>query len=104
MVVAGAVLAALPALTGGLLPWAAGRVEEPFGVRVPGVTLPGTQHPDQPPAGRQGAADPAPAEATDPPAGDQLARGDNDDRDRDDDSSGPGRSGGGGGGGSSGPG
>jgi serine/threonine protein kinase len=75
LVVAGAVLAALPALAGGLLPWAAGRVETPFAVRVPGVTLPGTGAPDQTPA----------------------------DRDRDDDSSGPGRSGGGSSG-SSGPG
>jgi len=102
LVVAGAVLAALPALAGGLLSWAGGRIEEPFAVRVPGLTLPGTQGPDQAPDGRDVAADPAPAESADPPADDQPARGDNDDRDRDDDSSGSGRSGGGGG--SSGPG
>ena len=102
LVVAGAVLAALPALAGGLLSWAGGRIEEPFAVRVPGLTLPGAQAPDQAPAGRDVAADPAPAEVADPPAGDQPARRD-DDRDRDDDSSGSGRSGGGSGG-SSGPG
>jgi eukaryotic-like serine/threonine-protein kinase len=98
LVVAGAVLAALPALAGGLLSWAGGRIEEPFAVRVPGLTIPGVQAPDQAPAGRDVAAGPAPAA----PADDQPARGDNDDRDRDDDSSGSGRSGGGGG--SSGPG
>ena len=103
LVVAGAVLAALPALAGGLLSWAGGRIEEPFAVRVPGLTLPGAQAPGQAPAGRDLAADPAPAQVADPPAADQPARGDNDDRDRDDDSSGSGRSGGGSGG-SSGPG
>ena len=102
LVVAGAVLAALPALAGGLLSWAGGRIEEPFAVRVPGLTRPGAQAPDQAPAGREVAADPAPAGVADPPAGDQPARGD-DDRDRDDDSSGSGRSGGRSGG-SSGPG
>ena len=102
VVVAGAVLAALPALAGGLLSWAGGRIEEPFAVRVPGLTRPGAQAPDQAPAGREVAADPAPAGVADPPAGDQPAAG-ADDRDRDDDSSGSGRSGGGSGG-SSGPG
>jgi hypothetical protein len=101
-VVVAAVVAALPALAGGLLSWAGGRVEEPFAVRVPGLTRPGAPAPDQAPAGREVAADPAPAEVADPPAGGQPARGD-DDRDRDDDSSGSGRSGGGSGG-SSGPG
>jgi serine/threonine-protein kinase len=104
LVVAAAVLAALPALAGGLLPWPGGGVETPFPVRVPGVTIPGTQAPDQVPTGRDVAADPVPTEAADPPADDRPARGDNDDHDRDDDSSGSGRSGGGGGGGSSGPG
>ena len=103
LVVAAAVLAALPALAGGLLSWAGGQIEEPFALRVPGLTLPGAQAPDQAPAGRDLAADPAPAQVADPPAADQPARGDNDDRDRDDDSSGSGRSGGGSGG-SSGPG
>jgi serine/threonine protein kinase len=103
LVVAGAVLAALPALVGGPLSWAGGRIEEPFALRVPGLTLPGAQAPGQAPADRDVAADPAPAQVADPPAGDQPARGDNDDRDRDDDSSGSGRSGGGSGG-SSGPG
>jgi hypothetical protein len=103
LVVAGAVLAALPALAGGLLPWAGWRIEEPFAVRVPGLTLPGARAPGQAPAGRDVAADPAPAQVADPPAGDQPGRGGDDDRDRDDDSSGSGRSGGGSGG-SSGPG
>ncbi|HEY6709361.1 MAG TPA: serine/threonine-protein kinase [Actinomycetota bacterium] len=103
LVVAGAVLAALPALAGGLLSWAGGRIEEPFAVQVPGLTRPGAQAPGQAPAGRDLAADPAPAQVADPPAGDQPARGGDDDRDRDDDSSGSGRSGGGSGG-SSGPG
>jgi hypothetical protein len=102
LVVAGAVLAALPALAGGLLSWAGGRAEEPFAVRVPGVAVPGTRAPGQV-TPRTGAGDPAQAEAADPAAGDQGARDDLDDGDRDDDSSGSGRSGGGGGG-SSGPG
>jgi serine/threonine-protein kinase len=101
LVVAGAALGTLPALAGGLLPWPGGRVETPFAVRVPDVTLPGTQAPDQAPADRDVAADPAPTEAADPPAAGRPVRGDNDDHDRDDDSSGSGRSGGGG---SSGPG
>jgi serine/threonine-protein kinase len=102
LVLAGAVLAALPALAGGLLSWADGRVEEPFAVRVPGGTTQSTQPADQAPSRNDVAADPAPATTADPPADDQGARGD-DDRDQDDDSSGSGRSGGGGGG-SSGPG
>jgi eukaryotic-like serine/threonine-protein kinase len=107
LVVAGAVLAALPAVAGGLLSWPGGRIEEPFVVRVPELTLPGSQAPGQAADGRDVAADPAPAEAADPSADDQPARGDHDDHDQDDDSSGSGRSGGGGsggGGGSSGPG
>ena len=92
LVVAGAALAALPALAGGLLSWPGGRIEEPFAVQVPGLTGPRTQAPDQAPAGRNVAADPAPAEVADAPADDQPARADNDDRDRDDagGSSGPG--------------
>ena len=103
LVLAGAVLAALPALAGGLLSWAGGRVETPFAVRVPGVTAPGAQAPDRASADTDMAADPAPAEVAGPPADDRPARRDNDDRERDDDSSGSGRSGGGGGD-SSGPG
>jgi serine/threonine protein kinase len=61
LVVAGALLAALPALAGGLLSWAGGRLEEPFAVRVPGVTVPGTQAPGQVTPGTDAAADPAPA-------------------------------------------
>jgi hypothetical protein len=102
-VVAGAVVAALPALAGGLLSWAGGRAEEPFAVRVPGVAVLGTRAPDQVTPGTDAAANPAPAEAADPAAGDQGVRGDVDDGDRDHDSSGSGRSGGGGGG-TSGPG
>jgi hypothetical protein len=104
LVVAGAVLAALPALAGGLLSWAGGRAEEPFAARVPGVAVPGTRAPDQVTPATDAAADPAPAEAANPAAGDQGARGDVDDGDRDDDSSGSGRSGGEGSVGSSGPG
>jgi serine/threonine-protein kinase len=99
LVVAGAVLAALPALAGGLLSWADGRVEEPFAVRVPGGTTQSTQPPDQAPSRTTVAADPA----ADPPADDQGARAGDDDRDQGDDPGGSGRSGGGGGG-SSGPG
>jgi hypothetical protein len=96
--VAGAVLAALPALAGGLLPWLGGRTEAPFAVRVPGVTLPSGQVPDQAPTDNDVAAGPA-AEPRQQPG-----RGSNDSRDRD--GGGSGRSGGGGGdsGGSSGPG
>jgi eukaryotic-like serine/threonine-protein kinase len=80
-------LAALPALAGGLVPWAGERAQPPFAV------------PD--------AISPAPDEPATRPA-DQPAGGDQqggDDHDQDDDSSGPGPGGdGSGGGGSSGPG
>jgi serine/threonine-protein kinase len=83
-----AALAALPAVAGGLVPWAGERPEAPFAVPVPEATTP--------------AADPAiqPADQADPPAqADQATAGDrrdrrDDNRDRGDDSSGPGRSGG----------
>jgi serine/threonine-protein kinase len=104
LVVAGAVLVALPALAGGLLSWAGGRAGEPFAVRLPGVAVPGTRAPDQATPAADRVADPAPAEAANPAAGDQGARSDVDDGDQDRDSSGSGRSGGGGDGGSSGPG
>jgi uncharacterized membrane protein YgcG len=113
LLVAGAVLAALPVL-GGSLPWAGGQLERPFVVQVPGGVPPADGDPGQgstgPGAQPSGEADP-PAVA-DPAEGDDLqADGGDEDRDRDDDSSGSGRSGGGdsdggdsGGGGSSGPG
>jgi uncharacterized membrane protein YgcG len=92
LLVAGAVLAALPVLGGGLLPWAGERVEMPFVVQVPGGVTP---------------ADADPPAVADAAGGDDLqADGGDEDRARDDDSSGSGPSGGGdsGGGGSSGPG
>jgi eukaryotic-like serine/threonine-protein kinase len=114
LLVAGAVLAALPVLGGGSLPWAGDRLEPPFAVRVPGGAIPADGDPGQGathPGAPSGEADP-PAAAD--PAGDDdpPADGGDEDRDRDDDSSGSGRSGGddsggdgsGGGGGSSGPG
>jgi serine/threonine protein kinase len=91
LLLAGALLAALPALSDGLPPPVRERVEGPLAVLDPGGVAPD--------AGEPG----APAVA-DPGAGDDR-RFDNDDDDRDDDSSGSGRSGGDSdGGGSSGPG
>jgi serine/threonine protein kinase len=78
-------LAALPALAGGLVPWAGERAQQPFAVRAPDAT------------------GPAPAAPADQAAGDDQQAFD--DRDQaDDDSSGPGPGGDGSGGGSSGPG
>jgi serine/threonine-protein kinase len=114
LLLAGAVLAALPVLGGGSLPWAGERLETPFVVQVPGGVTPADgdagQGSTDPGAQLSGDADP-PAVA-DPAGGDDLPTdGGDGDRDRDDDSSGSGRSGGGdsgggdsGGGGSSGPG
>jgi serine/threonine-protein kinase len=114
LLVAGAVLAALPVLGGGSLPWVGERLETPFVVQVPGGVTPADGHPGQgstdPGAQPSGEADPS-AEA-DPARGDDLPAGGGDEHgDRDDDSSGSGRSGGddsgggdSGGGGSSGPG
>ena len=45
LLVAGAVLAALPVLGGGLLPWAGERLETPFVVQVPGGVDPGGRRP-----------------------------------------------------------
>ena len=111
LLLAGAVLAALPALAGGLQGWVGERVEPPFAVVDSGVEAPFAEAP--PPSGAKAATDPGSA-----PAGEAGDVGDagaldaddlpdpGDDRDRDDDSGGSGRSGGGdsGGGGSSGPG
>jgi eukaryotic-like serine/threonine-protein kinase len=93
LLLAGALLAALPALSDGLPPPVRERVESPLAVLDPGGVAPD--------AGEPG----APA-VTDPGAGDDRRfDNDGDDRDRDDDSSGSGRSGGDSdGGGSSGPG
>jgi serine/threonine protein kinase len=108
LLVAGAVLAAVPVLGGGSLPWAGEQLEMPFVAQVPGGVTPADGDPGQgstrPGAQPSGEADP-PAEA-DPAGGDDLPADGGDDRDRDDDSSGSGPSGGGdsGGGGSSGPG
>jgi eukaryotic-like serine/threonine-protein kinase len=94
LLLAGAVLAALPALAGGLSGWVGERVEPPSAVVDPGVDLPAADVPA--PSGTEAATDPGTEAATDPGGH----------RDRDDDSGGSGRSGGGdsGGGGSSGPG
>jgi eukaryotic-like serine/threonine-protein kinase len=101
LLVAGAVLTALPVL-GGSLPWAGDQLEPPFVVQVPGGGTPADGGPGQgstdPGAQPSGEADP-PA-AADPAGGDDPQGDDGDeDRDRDDNSSGSGRSGGGGSGG-----
>jgi hypothetical protein len=101
LLLAGALLAALPALAGGLPLLARDRVDGPIAVLDPGTTA--SNDGVQAPLGN-GAAPPS---AADPDPGDGRGfDGGGDDRDQnDDDSSGPGRSGGGsGGGGSSGPG
>jgi uncharacterized membrane protein YgcG len=98
LLVAGAVLAALPVLGGWSLPWAGERLETPLVVQLPGGVTPAA---GDPPA------------VADPAGGDDLpADGGDEQGDRDDGSGGSGRSGGhdsgggdsGGGGGSSGPG
>jgi serine/threonine protein kinase len=92
LLLAVAALAALPALAGGLVPWAGDRAQPPFAVLVPDTTAPASDPPGTGPATRVD-----PPTRTDQPAGD--------DDNQDDDSSGPGP---GGllssGGGSSGPG
>ena len=113
LLLAGAVLAALPVL-GGSLPWVGERLEAPFAVQVPGGATPAAGAPGQGAADPGAEPDPAaqpsgeadPPAVADPAAGDPPADRGDEDRDRDDDSSGSGRSGGGdsGGGGSSGPG
>ena len=116
LLLAGAVLAALPALAGGLSGWVGERVEPPFAVVDPGVDLPAADVPASSGAGtatdpdRAADGEAGDAGAADPPADDDQPDPGND-RDGDDDSGGSGRSGGGdsgggdsGGEGSSGPG
>ena len=112
LLLAGALLAALPALVGGL-PLVRERIEGPLAVLEPGSATPSSEAPHEPSAtdatpdpGAQPADDPGPPAFSDRGAAERR-RSDSggDDRDRDDDSSGSGRSGGdSGGGGSSGPG
>jgi hypothetical protein len=113
LLVAGTVLAALPVLGGGSLPWAGEQLEMPFVVQVPGGVTPadGDSGQGSTRAGVQPSGEADPPAVADPAGGDDLQADDGDDRDRDDDSSGSGPSAGGdsggggsGGGGSSGPG
>jgi hypothetical protein len=118
LLLAGALLAALPTLAGGLPLLVRDRIQDPFAVLDPGGVIPETEAPGSGSVGTGAVPDPG-AEPTDEPGppsfvdpgnsgGDDDRRFDrrDDDRNRDDDSSGSGRSGGGdsGGGGSSGPG
>jgi eukaryotic-like serine/threonine-protein kinase len=113
LLLAGALLAALPALAGGL-PLVRERIEGPLAVLEPGSTTAPSEAPQQPSAtdatpdpGAQPADDPGPPAFGDPGTrSDRRSDSGDDERDQDDDSSGPGRSRGGdsGGGGSSGPG
>ena len=114
LLLAGALLAALPAFSDGLPLAVRERVEGPLAILDPGGVVPDAGAPEGGPAGTDATPDPgaqpadepgAPAVA-DPGAGDDRGFDrDGDDRDRDDDSSGSGRSGGDSdGGGSSGPG
>ena len=111
LLLAGALLAALPALAGGLS-LVRERVDGPLAVLEPGSAAPSDGASQQPSAtdatadpGAQPADDPGPPASSDPGAKDDRRSGGGGGRDRDDDSSGSGRSGGdSGGGGSSGPG
>ena len=111
LLLAGALLAALPALAGGLS-LVRERVDGPLAVLEPGSAAPSDGASQEPSAtdatadpGAQPADDPGPPASSDPGAKDDRRSGGGGDRDRDDDSSGSGRSGGdSGGGGSSGPG
>jgi serine/threonine protein kinase len=107
LLVAGAVLAALPVLGGGLLPWAGEQLETPFVVQVPGGVTPADADPSQGSTrpGAQPSGEAGPPAVANPAGGDDpQADGGDEDRARDD-SSGSGPSGGdSGGGGSSGPG
>jgi eukaryotic-like serine/threonine-protein kinase len=114
LLLAGALLAALPTLSGGLPLLVRDRIQGPFGVLDPGGITPGTEAPGSGSVGTDAVPDPGaePTDAPGPPSfvdpggpgGDDDRRFDRRDDDRDpddDDSSGSGRSGGGG---SSGPG
>ena len=108
LLLAGAVLAVLPALAGGLHDWVGERVEPPFAVVDPGAEIPVAEAPQ--PSGAGATTDPGPPAAGPAGPAGEVAAGDppdrGDDRDRDA-SGGSGRSGGdddSGGGGSSGPG
>jgi hypothetical protein len=97
LLLAAAALAALPAVAGGLVPWAGERPDAPFAVPVPEATRRADDSAIQPPDHAH------PPTQADQAAGDQGDQGD-DNRDRDDDSSGSGRSGGDSGGNDSGDG
>jgi eukaryotic-like serine/threonine-protein kinase len=112
LLLAGALLAALPALAGGLS-LVRERVDGPLAVLEPGSAAPSDGASQEPSAtdatpdpGAQPADDPGPPASSNPGAKEDRRSDGGDDRDRDDNSSGSGRSGGGdsGGGGSSGPG
>jgi serine/threonine-protein kinase len=111
LLLAGALLAALPALAGGL-PLVRERIEGPLAVLEPGSATPPSEAQQEssptnatPDPGAQPADGPGPPAFSDPGAGDDRRSDSGDGRDRDGDSSGSGRSGGdSGGGGSSGPG
>jgi eukaryotic-like serine/threonine-protein kinase len=111
LLLAGALLAALPALAGGL-PLVRERIEGPLAVLEPGSATPPSEAQQEPSPtnatpdpGAQPADGPGPPAFSDPGAGDDRRSDSGDGRDRDGDSSGSGRSGGdSGGGGSSGPG
>jgi eukaryotic-like serine/threonine-protein kinase len=120
LLLAGALLASLPALAGGLPLLVRDRIDGPFAILDLGTATPAIEDPQEP-VGTDGADAnpdqvPGPADEADPPSfadpgtgGGRQFDPDRDDRDRDDrdrDSSGSGQSGGGdsGGGGSSGPG
>jgi uncharacterized membrane protein YgcG len=111
LLLAGALLAALPALAGGL-PLVRERIEGPLAVLEPGSATRPSEAPQEPSAtdatpdpGAQAAAGPGSPAFSDPGTDDNQRSDSGGDRDRNDDSSGSGRSGGDtGGGGSSGPG
>jgi Protein kinase domain len=117
LLLAGGLLASLPALAGGLPLLIRDRIDGPFAILDPGIASPAIDEPQEP-VGTDGtdatpAQVPGPADEADPPSfadlgtdGDRQFDPDRDRDDRDDDSGGSGRSGDGdsGGGGSSGPG
>jgi serine/threonine-protein kinase len=112
LLLAGVLLAALPALAGELGPLVRERLDGPLAVLEPAGPTPAAEAPQGPVAtdatpdpGAQPAGDPGQSAFADPVAENDRLSDSGGDRDRHDDSSGSGRSGGGsGGGGSSGPG